>query len=216
MPKEYLFKLHVILGYNSTEIANIHQKELGVKISERTVRDYLQAYGIYEYRYKPREKQKPKKKKPYNRDGSTKWLRELTRDGKDLKSYLDSLSEGYRTSSLRKFFKDLGKKRSRKNLNKRERKVLAFIIKHYNVSGNLADLALPYRKIIIDWPRINEIRLEQGLSKYMLCKKSKIDMSTYFVIQRKLTEKTGYRKTALKIARALKVHASEISKEIKE
>lgn len=216
MPKEYLFKLHVILGYNSTEIARIHRRDLGVKISERTVRDYLQAYGIYEYRRKSREKQKPKKKKPYNKTSSAKYLGDRARAGKDLKNYLDSLSKKYRTESLRRFFKNMGKKRLYKHLNNREKETLAFIIKNYEVSGSLADLVLPNRKIIIDWPRVDEIRKEQGLSIYMFCKKSKLDIRTYHVVQKAGVKKTGLRKTVLKTSRALSVHASEISKEIKE
>ncbi|NGX46222.1 MAG: hypothetical protein K940chlam2_01409, partial [Chlamydiae bacterium] len=27
----------------------MHERDLGIKVSERTVRDYLQAYGIYQY-----------------------------------------------------------------------------------------------------------------------------------------------------------------------
>lgn len=216
MPKEYLFKKHVLLGYTSAQIAHIHWQELGIKVSERTVRDYLQAYGIYQYRRTKKPKPKPKPKKPYSREDAAKYLRDRAHAGKDLKKYLDSLSERYRLESLRRFFKNMGKKRLYKHLNNREKEAIAFIIKNYEVSGTLADLVAPNRRITIEWPRIEEIRIEQGMSKYRFCIVSKIDRYTYHMVQKNGKAKSGYRKTVLKIARALEVPPSEISKEIKE
>lgn len=216
MPKEYLFKKHVLLGFTSAQIAHMHERDLGIKVSERTVRDYLQAYGIYQYRRTKKPKPKPKPKKPYSREDAAKYLRDRAHAGKDLRKYLDSLSERYRLESLRRFFKNMGRKRLYKHLNNREKEAITFIIKNYEVSGTLADLVAPNRRIMIGWPRIEEIRKEQGLSVYRFCKISKIDRSTYHVVQKKVEAKSGYRKTVLKIARALNVPASEISKEIKE
>ena len=103
-----------------------------------------------------------------------------------------------------------------KHLNNREKEAITFIIKNYEVSGTLADLVAPNRRIMIGWPRIEEIRKEQGLSMYRFCKISKIDRYTYHMVQKKGDSKYGYRMTVRKIARALGVHATEISKEIKE
>jgi len=211
MPKAYLYKLHVLLGYNAREISAIHKNKLGVSVSERTVRDYLHKYGIYESREKVEKAKKKKTRGP--RSKGVAYLNHRLFIKRGVKVYLDSLNKWYRREVLNKFFRSVAK---RGHLTESEERTIRFIIKNYEMSSTVIDLVIPNRHVVIDWPRIEEIRKGLGVSRYAFCKKTGLDIPTYRVVQKEGKKKRGFRKTVLKVSSAFRVNPSEISKEITE
>jgi len=211
MPKAYLYKLHVLLGYNAREISAIHKNNLGVSVSERTVRGYLHKYGIYESREKFEKAKKKKIRGP--RSKGVAYLNHRLFIKREVKTYLDSLNKWYRREVLNKFFRSVVK---RGHLTESEERTIRFIIKNYEVSSTVIDLVIPNRQVMIDWPKIEEARKEMGVSRYAFCKKTGLDIPTYRMVQKKGMKKKGFRKTVLKISSAFRINPSEISREITE
>lgn len=221
MPKPYLYKLHVLMGYSSRQIAELHRKKLGFHVSERLVRDYLNKYEIY--RPAPvKAKEKKKLNKLIVGPRSSKWNakrnskivdylnhRLFLRRG--VKPYLDSMSERYRTTALNTFFRSVAKR----TLTQNQTATLRFIFQSYKVTPSVIDLIFPNRYVFIDWVKIEEIRKKLNIDKKNFLKKIKVARCWYYVVQEKEPPTTGYRSTVLKIVNGFKsIKTSEISKEI--
>lgn len=220
MPKPYLYKLHVLLGYSSRQIAKLHKDKLGFSVSERLVRDYLNRYEIY--RPAPVKEEKKKIKRLIVGPRSSKWNakrnskivdylnhRLFLRRG--VKPYLDSMSERYRTNALNTFFRSVAKRKITQN----QKATLRFIFQSYEVTPSVLDLIFPNRYVLIDWVKIEEIRKELGVDVKSFFKKIKVARYWHYVVQEKETPTIGYRSTVLRIISGYKsIKDSEISKEI--
>jgi hypothetical protein len=220
MPKPYLYKLHVLLGYSSKQIAELHKKKLGFSVSERLVRDYLNKYEIY--RPAPTREEKKKAKRLIVGPRSSKWNTKRNRKQVDylnhrlflrrgVKPYVDSLTERYRKNALNMFFRSAAKKKLTRN----QKNTLRFIFQSYEVTPSVIDLIFPNRYVLIDWVRIEEIRKELGVDVKSFFKKIKVARYWYYVVQNKKPPTVGYRSTVLRIVSGYKsIKTSEISKEI--
>jgi len=222
MPKPYLYKLHVLLGYSATQIAEIHKKKLGFSVSKRLVQDYLNKYEIY--RPAPTKEEEKKHKKIMVGSRCSNWDLKKTRKAveylnhrlflrRGVKPYIDSISKRYRKETLNKFFRSVAKRK----LSQNQTSTLRFIVQSYEVTPSVIDLIFPNRYVIIDWVRLEEIRKGFGLGKKPFSRKIKIDFCWYFRVQKKTTPKLVRRGTILRIAGNCEfVKPSHISKEIRE
>lgn len=219
MPKKYLYKVHVVLGYSPREIAELHKEMLGVATTAATVRRYLHKYGIYK---NPTPKPKKKRRRRFIEPRSSviveatskgvKYLNERLARRRSVKPFLDPLGRWYQLRVLNKFFRSVAK---RLPVPKRERAILWFIAKNYPVSPGVLDLIFPNRLVIIDWPRVEEIRGQLGVRKSEFIRKIKVDRKQYFNVQKNGVPSPGLRTTARNVAGPYKkIVLSEISKEI--
>lgn len=221
MPKPYLYKLHVLLGYSPKKIAKLHKNKLGFYVSDRLVRDYLNKYEIY--RPAPvKSEEKKKSKRLIIGPRSSKWNakrnskiveylfhRLFLRRG--VKPYLDSMSERYRITALNTFFRSAAKR----TLTQNQTATLRFIFQSYKVTPSVIDLIFPNRYVLIDWVKIEEIRKELGVDVKTFFKKIKVARYWHYVVQKKKPPTVGYRSTVLRIVNGYKsIKPSEISKEI--
>lgn len=220
MPKPYLYKLHVLLGYSSRQIAELHKDKLGYHVSERLVRDYLNKYEIY--RPAPTKEEDKKNKRVIVGPRSSKWNTKRNRKQVDylnhrlflrrgVKPYIDSLTERYRKNALNMFFRSAAKRKLTQN----QIATLRFIFQSYEMTPSVIDLIFPNRYVLIDWVRIEEIRKELGMDVKNFLKEIKVARGWYYVVQDKEPPTTGYRSTVLRIVNEFKsIKTSEISKEI--
>lgn len=146
----------------------------------------------------------------------TCYLEKKIRENRNYKTYLNSLSETFRSRVLRRLFINLVKKKTRRRLNEREKKSARFIIKNYVVSWELAKKIELAKLLIINWPKIEEMRKSACLTRSEFCRKAGLDRVAYHLVQKKGITINGLRSTVLKISRFLKIHPSTISKEIIE
>lgn len=221
MPKPYLYKLHVLLGYSSKQIAELHKKKLGFSVSERLVRDYLNKYEIY--RPAPTKEEEKKRKKIMVGSRCPNWDLKKTRKAveylnhrlflrRGVKPFVDSISNRYRKETLNKFFRSVAKK---KKITRGQSDTLRFIFQSYEMTPSVIDLFFPNRYVILDWVKLEEIRKGFGLSKRAFARKIKVDNRCYFKIQKKEPPKLVRRSTIFRIADNCEfVNPSHISKEI--
>lgn len=211
MPKSYLYKVHVLLGYSPRRIAKLHKEMLGVYVSPWAVRGYLKKYGIY---IRPPKKAEKKKRKQRYRGPAhgAKYLRERVRKGLGVKKFLDSFNDYWRAGILNKFFRSMSKKK----LKDSEERILRFIVRTYPYIGpSVIDLVLPKRKVVINWPLVEEVRKSLGVSVYEFCKKTKLDRCNYTLIKNRRQSAVGLRSTVLRIFEAYReMPILKISKEI--
>lgn len=224
MPKTYLYKLHVILGYSPKKISDLHKSMLGISVSDQLVKDYLHAYKIY--RSPPKSKKKNGSFLIGSKKRAANYLLHRLFIKRGVKPFLDRITEEYRKKVLNLFFRKIAK---RGPITEDERNIIVFIVKNYTVSSSVIDLVLPDRKVIINWPKIEEFRqrIDIGISEF--CERAGLDRSHYFEIRSRDKEAVGWRKTVRKIENAYCIHhkqgnrkgliltlSEEISKEIRE
>ncbi len=53
-PRQFLFKLHRVMGMSPRQISELHKETFGFTILPNGVRTYLKAYGIFEPRTRGR------------------------------------------------------------------------------------------------------------------------------------------------------------------
>lgn len=164
IPKSYLYKLKVLEGLTAKEIAAWHRKELGVKISVRTVKYYLAKFSILT----PQEfiKKKKYRRPPFNRVESLYYLQKCYRRRQSPFRYLDNLHSRKRRDLIGVLFAWAAKREK----SRRQKLWFKYILMRYEVAPSSADLLFPKRYVIFDWRKVNELRAERGVSVYEFCK----------------------------------------------
>jgi len=209
IPKTYLFKLRVVQGFTVKEIAAWHQSELGVKISERTVKYYLTKFKIF----RPEEPKTKKKYKrpPFNKAESLHYLQKCFRILQSPFKYLDNLNHQKRKRLIGKFFIQVAKKGL---WTQDQGEWLRRLLRRYEVAPRTADLLFPKRYVILDWRKINKLRFDSGVSIYEFCKIIGIPRRKYTVAFNK-----GYIRMSRLYAIRMKDHfnfpTTQFSEEIK-
>lgn len=213
IPKTFLFKLRIVEELTVEEIAAWHHSELGVKISERTVEYYLHKFGIY----KPKEPKKKKKKKwkrkrtKFNQPESLHYLQKCLRILQNPFCFLDNINHEIRKNLIGKLFIRVAKKGS---WTQDQGEWLRRVLRRYEVGPAIADLLFPDRYVILDWRRVDALRLERGISVYKLCKTIGISQRKYNVAFKKGTIRMS-RRYAIKMRYYLAFPPTQFSKEIK-
>lgn len=209
IPKTYLFKLRVVEGLTVKEIAAWHQSELGVKVSERTVKYYLSKFQIF----CPEEPKKKKKYKrpPFNKAESLHYLQKCFRILQSPFKYLDNLSNEKRSNLLGRFFAQVWKKGS---WTQDQNEWLRRLMKRYDVSPRFADLLFPDRHVIFDWGEVNRLRAESRIPVGEFCKIIGITLRKYHLAYKKGTIKMS-RRYAIRMRYQFNFPPTQFSKEIR-
>ena len=159
IPKTYLFKLRVVQGLTVKEIAAWHQSELGVKVSERTVKYYLSKFEIFRPE-EPKKKKKKYKRPPFNEAESLHYLKKCLRILQSPFTYLDNLHHRKRRMLTSKLFAHVAKKGIR---TQDQGEWLRKVLRRYDVPPMYADLLFPNRYVILDWREVNRLRAESRI-----------------------------------------------------
>lgn len=197
-------------GFTVKDIATWHKSELGVKVSERTVKYYLTKFKIF-CPEEPPKKKKKYKRPPFNKAESLHYLQKCFRILQSPFTYLDKLSPKRRSSLTGRFFAQVWKKGS---WTQDQSEWLRKVMRRYEVSPRFADLLFPNRYVILDWRRVNEIRIERGVSVYEFCKILDISRKKYNAAFKRGTIRMS-RRYAIRMRYQFNFPPSQFSKEIR-